>query len=1009
VKPSALELVSEFLHQLEKTNKFTQIVTSSGEVSPSSLSPASPTPESERPHGILSGPVPVSETNRAKRLWELCEKIVKECSFSLSDIESLPIIAQKKLILSLVESEEEEVNAKYQIMLHHWILRSILNPDVDNQYILNPKHELIDFDSEYTIDDIGKDSTKFLHSKISEHQVDYIETNLIETIAQFYFKMEQFKHARELFQRVLEGKVEDEHIVKRMIHACDCVLRVNKESQSDQLLTRIEQLSQHIADDPTSADELISCLLEDNVANILPLGYREEQLANIPTLRFEMKQTNMKIHSCNIVKQLVQITSTLEDKKVQLKHWRDFIITSKYFSADVQLIAAFTLIYGLKTIEMLQSNDHVLSDFLVTLAEVVDDAITWITLITAAKNLITNSGRSEINLKEYQQKFERAVRRQYLVLKSFFKMNTDLSDLQPIPSDTLQTIRNTMEKLKQSALERQQEQTTGRKRKYEEMADEQHYLITKQRKLSHNSELYVPYMLHNARERLNNGSEISTLSHEHAAQMFCRALEEVKQQENIQTQQLFKYENMYDYDVILLELAHKSKQSSTPGNNNNNPLGKGTPKNKEQFEKTMSLLKGVRTDKRNDESTPPIAFLVGLVRLLVNTDDWGFIKSYFGKLSKMFPDEHGNSTAMSTYCAFVDTLQRLYIYSYSDQSADGFLFGLRDLTYHLIFNLRSKNHSAVYSIAELRKQKNSFYNIVETNNLAFKKRMAAILSFVLTCLRRSVSNDTPVPGHFFELAENEFSGDVKNSTLGHIPRTFELWRGTEAAIDEMVVDMLLYVLDQLVEQHTDELCNSVALDQDSIDNGHLYYFLLGDIHFERKLFSKALRYYMLIGQELLDRNPSLTSDVLLSLYSCSTLLRMVHCLNMMGEYTAAAVFHQFVPISTQQQQQQNNNEQFHDPAQPKILGFDKRMIMDLNNFNELDRKWLLYFWDLSYVELLTYIEHNKTDSENEKLLLQHLQRSEMNMNNSILKTQFIEHLKIDFMNKLYIHITTLQE
>jgi len=451
---------------------------------------------------------------------------------------------------------------------------------------------------------------------------------------------------------------------------------------------------------------------------------------------------------------------------------------------------------------------------------------------------------------------------------------------------------------------------------------------------------------------------------------------------------------------------------------------KRSQKNIEEYEKLMTLLhadQNIIADSMDNEAAvqhivfPPLSFLIGLLHFLVNLDDWVFIRDYFGTLTKLYQVKVASSSEvqenvtilpLSIYCNFAVQLQELYTFSVSEMhSNENFLEILRDKSYELIYNLRSKYGStdslsevSVNSgaTAQLRKQNNHFYSIIETQNIQFTTRMCSILAFTLACLRQTaLPKDTSVHGHYFDLCRCSFIGDVTNTSLAHI---LSVWKGKEREIDEMVSNMLKSLLKQLIDKHSDQLCNST--------NCQYYYFVLGDLYFERKQYVKALQYYLQISQELLDRG--INVQKILSIYTTSVLHPMVHCLNMMGEYTAAAALHQFLPIASSIENAAISLS--NESSSGRILGYDKRMYENLKLFNHLDKKWLLYFWDLSYIELLRFIEHDKPDSNNEKLLLQHIQRVEMNTNNlPALRKQYVEKLQLHLLQKLYIYSTNRKD
>ena len=425
----------------------------------------------------------------------------------------------------------------------------------------------------------------------------------------------------------------------------------------------------------------------------------------------------------------------------------------------------------------------------------------------------------------------------------------------------------------------------------------------------------------------------------------------------------------------------------------------------EEYEKLMTLLQADRNstnsssmaftyedDNQLEQSgnivLPPLPFLTELLRLLVHLDDWMFIRDYFSVLRGNVSNKQSQ---LGVFFEFVMLLQNLYEFSFADQSSDNYLEDIRDLTFDMIHNLQSSGSVDSHG-ASSKEQKNNFYSVMGAQNMRFQLQMASILSFALCCLRRSGNKDIAIRGHYTDLAECVFSSDVRTNTPGHI---LPVWKGQERMIDDAVHDMLKYVLQQLVDHYSDELCSEVS-------NGHYYYFTLGDLCFEKKQFTQCLKHYLQIGQELLDRDR--TPQQVFAIYSAHALHPMIHSLSMLGEYTAAFALHQFLPIVT------SNTAQQQDNPEPRILGYDKRAFTELRAFNEVDKKWLLYFWDLTYIELLVFIEHEKSDNENEKLLLQHIQRKEMNTNNPpAVRRIFVERLQLELLQKLYEHVTSKQD
>ncbi|KAL0481337.1 integrator complex subunit INTS8 [Acrasis kona] len=152
--------------------------------------------------------------------------------------------------------------------------------------------------------------------------------------------------------------------------------------------------------------------------------------------------------------------------------------------------------------------------------------------------------------------------------------------------------------------------------------------------------------------------------------------------------------------------------------------------------------------------------------------------------------------------------------------------------------------------------------------------------------------------------------------------------------------------------------------------------LMGDLYYDRAKYKECVLH-------VLKNKPIVFSDVVLK--------KCMNCLEALGQHTASVAMHQITVGDD-----------------PSSGGFDKKVFNNVNHLNGLQDEWLPYFWDMCYVELLIHVAHQRGEVEKERMLLSHLQRNEMNMNNSAaLRKQFTESLKEEFIEKLYLRLLIL--
>jgi hypothetical protein len=198
-------------------------------------------------------------------------------------------------------------------------------------------------------------------------------------------------------------------------------------------------------------------------------------------------------------------------------------------------------------------------------------------------------------------------------------------------------------------------------------------------------------------------------------------------------------------------------------------------------------------------------------------------------------------------------------------------------------------------------------------------------------------------------------GHLRQLSTGDESISIPSWIGYERFIDDVVSVILERVLHRIVELN------------DSSDHDVVAQY--ADFMFEENRYDQSLKCYI---ESYRDR-----------IMPEGVINRCISCLESMQNYTAAFVMRQKITDH----------------------GYDKRMVTNLSQFNGIQSKWLPYLWDMAYIELVVYLTHQKGDNEKQKLLTQHVQRTEMNVNNNVgFRKQFADQLWKEFLDKLLVHV-----
>lgn len=428
---------------------------------------------------------------------------------------------------------------------------------------------------------------------------------------------------------------------------------------------------------------------------------------------------------------------------------------------------------------------------------------------------------------------------------------------------------------------------------------------------------------------------------------------------------------------------------------------------------------------------PPmnLAFLGDLFKSLVNLEDWAFIRDFFKNMQTKYEanSDPSEENAHIVFCRFALLVESLAYHMHAPRTgAPKKVFkDLKDDIYKFVHNLiylpgdgygssssGSTENDPQFIEDENRLRWDDFHLLATTQNLKFLMDLSVMLAFVLASVRSNIANtrsnsppsnlrgttptqplSPPAPvfmGHYKHLAKlmmpEYFCGTTKKHWLV----------GNEKFVDETLLVMLQHILERVLSLQE-------QIQRKPISTFYLFKCCLADIYFEKGKYKRALELYLECGASNFPHFYRPNNEEVVD--------RMVRCLIELGEYTAAAVLHQFIH-STYDNEMDTQTQRTHvlsDITSFSTLraGYTKEIIDNLYEANGLNERWLLFFYDLSYLELVVHVAHQKGEFNKEDLMIQHIQRSEMNSNNKTEhRKEYIQQMKETFLRKLYLHITT---
>ena len=423
----------------------------------------------------------------------------------------------------------------------------------------------------------------------------------------------------------------------------------------------------------------------------------------------------------------------------------------------------------------------------------------------------------------------------------------------------------------------------------------------------------------------------------------------------------------------------------------------------------------VRTDGK-EIADLSLSFLGELFKNLIDLEDWAFTRDFFKQILSIYEHNSKNDedSPYVAFCRFVIVVESLAYHMKAPRTgAPKKVFkDLKDDTYRFIHNLiyLPNDHQMgddQYNLVEdeNRLRWDDFHQLVTSQNLKFLMDMAVMLTFVLVSLRMTVgSNVRSNSPSTITVQRGQLSG-----FLGHYKHLSKLimpdyfcsstkknWLvGNEKFVEDTLVIMLQHILERVITLQEQS-------QQKQISTFYLFKICLADLYFEKGKFRKALELYLECGEANFPQFYKPTNEEVIE--------RMVRCLMELGEYTASAVLHQFIhstydnELDSQSRAHLLGENSF---ASNSRVGYTKEVIDSLYETSGLNERWLLYFYDLSYLELVVHIAHQKGEYNKEELMIQHIQRSEMNNNNKTEhRKEYILQMKENFLRKLYLHVTT---
>ncbi|KAG2383513.1 hypothetical protein C9374_004184 [Naegleria lovaniensis] len=431
----------------------------------------------------------------------------------------------------------------------------------------------------------------------------------------------------------------------------------------------------------------------------------------------------------------------------------------------------------------------------------------------------------------------------------------------------------------------------------------------------------------------------------------------------------------------------------------------------------------------NKVDVPPVnlPFLGDLFKCLVNLEDWAFIRDFFKTMQTKYEanSEPSEENTHIMFCRFALLVESLAYHMHSPRNgAPKKVFkDLKDDIYKFVHNLiylpgdgygsSSAENDPQLIEDENRLRWDDFHLLATTQNLKFLMDLSVMLAFVLASVRSNIANtrsnsppsnlrgiptqpiSPPTPvfmGHYKHLAKlimpEYFCGTTKKHWLV----------GNEKFVDETLLVMLQHILERVLSLQE-------QIHRKPISTFYLFKCSLADIYFEKGKYKRALELYLECGESNFPHFYRPNNEEVVD--------RMVRCLVELGEYTAAAVLHQFIhstydnEMDTQTQRTHVISDSSSFSTSSMRVGYTKEIIDNLFEANGLNERWLLFFYDLSYLEMVVHVAHQKGEFNKEDLMIQHIQRSEMNSNNKTEhRKEYIQQMKETFLRKLYLHITT---
>ncbi|EFC50323.1 predicted protein [Naegleria gruberi] len=404
-----------------------------------------------------------------------------------------------------------------------------------------------------------------------------------------------------------------------------------------------------------------------------------------------------------------------------------------------------------------------------------------------------------------------------------------------------------------------------------------------------------------------------------------------------------------------------------------------------------------------------LVFLGELFKNLINLGDWAFIRDFFKQIQTVY-EQNTSDDVHIVFCRFAILVESLAYHMHAPRNgAPKKVFkDLKDDIYKFVNNLIYLPDQYHYESDSLnfedenRLRWDDFHLLVSTNNLKFLMDLSVMLSFVLVSVRMTVvGNRSTSPPMLRNPTQPIMTGHYKHLAKLIMPEYFcsstkKNWLlGNEKFVEDTLIIMLQHVLERVINLQEQSSTKPIS-------SFYLFKCCLADVYFEKGKFRRALELYLECGEMSFPHFYKPSNEEVVE--------RMFRCLVELGEYTAAAVLHQFVHSTYDNEiESQSRTHVISDNFinTNNRIGYTKEIIDNLYESNGLNERWLLYFYDLSYLELVVHVAHQKGEFSKEDLIIQHIQRSEINSNNKTEhRKEYIQAMKETFLRRLYLHITT---